>query len=481
MNIMNIKSIIHSFKKQVEDEETNKKEDVTLSGWVRTVRSSSANLTFCVINDGSNVNGLQVILTNEIMDLAKKSLFEKEVKTGAYIKCIGKLVKSPGEKQVCEMQLHDYELSGKVDSFYPLAKSKMNLDTLRQYIHFRPRTNVFGSVFRIRSKLMKAIHDFYHHLDFHHIDPNIITINECEGGAGVFQLTEKDISKKENLEYSKEGDYKWLSDHFNDPVYLTVSSQLQLEIFACGLGNCYTVNKSFRSEHSNTNKHASEFTHLEIEMINNNLDDLMNIGEQTIKYCIERICMDCSEDIDNLDAFISKGLKERLSCLLNKPFIKKTYQEVIEEINIDINNKVIDLPELTVGDDLGSKHEDYITQKYNNGVFVTHWPLAIKSFYMKKCIENDNCESFDLLLPFGIGEIIGASQREDNYDQLLKQMDAKGIMKEKMGFYIDLRKYGSCPHGGFGLGFERLLMLMTGMKNIRDVLPIPVCYKDCKY
>ena len=473
---MNIPSIISCF----EPDKNN--EPVSVSGWVRTVRSSSSQLLFCVLNDGSDVNGLQVVISNDYLSVSKIHTFEKEVKIGCYIKCTGKLVKSIGGKQKCEMQLLDYEMVGSVDNFYPLAKSKMNLDTLRQYLHFRPRTNVFGSVFRIRSKLMKAIHDFYHELDFHHIDPNIITMNECEGGAGVFQLTEKDISKQNNLIYSKDGIYQWNNDHFGKPVYLTVSSQLQLEIFACGLGDCYTVNKSFRSEHSNTNKHASEFTHLEIEIINKDMDTLMNIGEKTIKYCIEYIFKNCMEDIYNLNAFISKGLKERLECFKNKIFIKKKYQDIIEEINLDIKESLVELPLLKHGDDLGSKHEDYITQKYDTGVFVTHWPFSIKSFYMKRNRENpDYCDCFDLLLPYGIGEIIGGSQREDNYDTLIENMELKKVEKENLGFYIDLRKYGSCPHGGYGLGFERLLMLITGMKNIRDVCPIPICYKDCKY
>lgn len=474
--MMSIHSTISFFNDKIENN------NIQVNGWVRTVRSSSAQLLFCNINDGSNVSGLQIVLTNEILSLSKIHDFEKEVKVGCYIQCTGNLVKSIGGKQKCEMQMTDYKVVGGVDELYPLSKSKMNLDTLRQYIHFRPKTNVFGSIFRIRSKLMKAIHDFYHQLNFLHIDPNIITLNECEGGAGVFQLTEKDMSQSKNLNYSKDGKYKWETDHFNCPVYLTVSSQLQLEIFACGLGDCYTVNKSFRSEHSNTNKHASEFTHIEIEIVNKSMENLMTIGENTIKFCIERIFTENIEDIYNLNSFISKGLKERLETLKNKMFIRKKYQDIIEEINFDINIGLTEIPTLKHGDDLGSKHEDYITQKYDTGVFVTHWPFSIKSFYMKRNRDNpDYCDCFDLLLPYGIGEIIGGSQREDDYHTLIENMELKNVEKNNLGFYIDLRKYGSCPHGGYGLGFERLLMLITGMKNIRDVCPIPVCYKECKY
>ena len=216
-------------------------------------------------------------------------------------------------------------------------------------------------------------------------------------------------------------------------------------------------------------------------MININLNDLMQIGEFNIKFCIERVLNECEEDIKNLNGFVSKGLIDRLNHLKNSTFIRKTYHEIINEINQDIEQLKIDLEPLNDGDDLGSKHEEYITQKYNTGVFCTHWPRAIKSFYMKKCENNENCESFDLLIPYGIGELIGASMREDNLEKLLMNMKENNIDEESFGFYIDLRKYGSCPHGGFGLGFERLLMLMTGMKNIRDVLPFPVTYKNCLY
>jgi asparaginyl-tRNA synthetase len=476
--MINIKNLLIKIDKLKEHNEQYELE-VDIHGWIRTTRPG--DVTFCLINDGSNVSGLQLILTNEHISNNNLDYFKKNGKIGTFIKVRGKIIDSPAKGQKYEIILYSFNLAGHIDNNYPLAKSKMNLDTLRNYIQLRQRTNTFGSVFRIRSKLMKAIHDFYHMMDFHNIDPNIITTNECEGGAGVFQITEKDMSKLENMPYSKEGNFEYEKDHFNKPVYLTVSSQLQLEIFACGLGNVYTINKSFRSEHSSTNKHCSEFTHLEIEIISDSMDELMKIAESTIKYCIDTIMTNCSEDIYNLNNFISTGLTEKLINILKKTFIKKTYHEILEEINIDILNKKLELEFLNDGDDLGSKHEDYITAKYNTGVFCTHWPLNIKSFYMKQCVGNELCESFDLLLPYGIGELVGGSMREENYDKLIENMDKKGIDKTQLEFYTDLRKYGTCHHGGFGLGFERLLMLITGMKNIRDVLPIPVCYKSCNY
>jgi asparaginyl-tRNA synthetase len=472
---MSVKELFVELDKQIDENIL-----YVISGWVRTCRTSSSTLGFCNVNDGSNPSGLQIVLSEEYTE--NLSDFFKNVKIGTFLLCFGKMVQSPAKGQKYEMQLQKYKISGDVEDSYPLAKCKMNLDTLRQYYHLRARTSVFGSVFRIRSSLMKILHDFYHELDYLHLDPNVITINECEGGAGVFQLTEHDISKPEELKLTKETKkYDWTSDHFNRPAYLTVSSQLQLEAMACALGNVYTMNKSFRSEHSSTSKHVSEFTHLEIEIINNTLDDLMDVGENMIKYSIEKLFEQRNDDLENLNKFISKGLIDRLKHIKTKKFIRMKYEDIINEVNDDLKkSRKLKLKKLEYGDDLGSEHENYITKKYDNGVFVTHWPSLIKSFYMKQC-NDGTCESFDLLIPYGIGELIGASQREDDYDKLSQMMDIKKINKNEMSFYLDLRKFGSCPHGGFGLGFDRLLMLMTGMQNIRDVIPFPVCYKSCTF
>ena len=449
-------------------------------GWVRTVRSSSKTLSFCNINDGTNVSGLQIVLTDEYLNEKTIQNFNDEVKTGSYLFVIGKIVESPASEQKYEMKLFKYSCNGHVDDKYPFSKSRMNLDTLRNYIHLRPRTNVFGSIFRIRSTLMKSVHDFYHNEGFLHLDPNVITINECEGGAGVFQLTEHDLSHMEKLPLTKDKKYDWEKDHFNQPAYLTVSSQLHLEALACGLGNVYTMNKSFRSEHSSTSKHVSEFTHLEIEMIHDTFKNLMNSGERCIKNCIKAVLDKNMDDIKNLNKFISKGLLDNLMYILDTPFIEITYTNLITEINKDIKDKKVKLQLLTFGDDLSSEHENYITKKHNTGVFVTYWPKEIKSFYMKQMHDN-TCQSFDLLMPYGIGELIGGSQREENYEKLINMMKLKNVPEEGMEFYTDLRKYGTCPHGGFGMGFDRLLMMVTGMKNIKDVIPFPVYYKSCKY
>lgn len=469
-------SIKQLFSKLEEEQEPLLDKVHVIYGWVRTVRSASNVLGFSIVNDGSNVSGIQIVLSSDFMDQEEIIYFFKNVHVGTYINATGKIILSPAFGQKYEMQLLNFEIKGNVnDDNYPLSKSKMNLDTLRNYIHLRGRTNTFGSIFRIRSSLTKILHDFYHQNGFLHLDPNIITINECEGGAGVFQITEHDISLPNNLKLAENKiNYDWNNDHFNNPVYLTVSSQLQLEAMACSLGNVYTMNKSFRSEHSSTTKHVSEFTHLEIEMINITLDDLMNISENMIKYSIEKIFEYNDEDIENLDKFVSKGLLEKLDFLQSCVFKRMKYSEVINEVNIEFDKN------LKYGDDLSSIHENYITNKYKCPVFVTNWPISIKSFYMKQC-DDGTCESYDLLMPYGVGELIGASMREDNYDKIVDMMKIKGVNSKNLDFYLDLRKYGSCPHGGFGLGFDRLLMLITGIQNIKDVIPFPVFYKNCKF
>ena len=449
-------------------------------GWVRTLRESSSTLGFCNINDGSNIGGMQLIISHENMEESEVKSFFENVKLGAFLSCVGSIVPSPAKGQEYEFLVKEFNVSMHVDDNYPLCKSKMNIDTLRNHIHFRARTNTFGSIFRIRSSLTKILHDFYHSKHYLHLDPNIITVNECEGGAGVFQITENNISNLSTLNKTKDGTYDWNKDHFCKPAYLTVSSQLQLESMACSLGNVYTMNKSFRSEHSCTSKHVSEFTHLEIEIVNNTLQDLMDVGEEMIRYSIRELFARNRDELENLNKFVSKGLIDRLETLEKTDFKRIPYSEAISLIQQDILHKKTKLSPIKYGDDLGSEHENYIVDKFNGPVFITHWPFEIKSFYMKQC-DDGNCESFDLLMPHGIGELIGASQREDDYQKLLNGMKMKNVPEDSMQFYVDLRKYGTCPHGGFGLGFDRLLMLMTGMTNIKDVIPFPVYYKSCNY
>lgn len=454
--------------------------NIVIQGWVTTSRSQK-DLIFVKLNDGSHPDGIQIIINNNK---------NEKYPTGSSMEVTGTLVKSPAEGQLFEVVASNINILGECNSdTYPLSKSKMSLDYLRNYNHLRFRTSTFGSVFRIKSAISHATHKFYEMKGYLHLDPNIMTINECEGGAGVFQVTEKDISVpswlplKKVLEKDTTGKlvekqtniYDWSSDHFEKPVYLTVSSQLQLEAIACSLGSVYTTNKSFRSEHSSTNKHLSEFAHLEIESCFIDLDELMDVGEQYIKFVGQYLLDNCSADINNLGKFVSKGLKEKIETIVSGKFHRVKYEEAIKIAQEKGKS-------IKFGEDLSSEIENCLTEHFNGPVFVSHWPIAIKSFYMKQDPENPElCHNFDLLMPYKIGEMIGGSMREDSYDKLINMMKLKGVSEEPMKFYTDLRLYGSVPHGGFGLGFDRMTMLFTGMENIKDTVPFPVSYKNCDY
>lgn len=432
---------------------------VDLNGWVSTVRTQK-QINFINLNDGSNSKGIQVIF-----DKNDESESFSKLQTGTSLHIKGEIVESPAKGQSIEIKLEEMEILGNITSSYPFAKKRMNLDTIRTYPHLRARTKTFGCIFRIRSSISFAIHKFLQSEGYLHLDPNIITINECEGGAGVFQITENDLSKKT-------GKHEWIDDHFGKPSYLTVSSQLHLEAMACALDAVYTFNKSFRSEHSSTHKHLSEFTHLEVEKCFIDMYDLINMSETMIKYLANHLLSNNLEDIETLNNFVSKGIKDRLVEIKNSIFHTLEYSKAIKLLK-DNNFKV------NYGDDLSSEMEQFITYFYKSPVFITDWPMSIKSFYMEQY--DDKCKSFDLLMPYNIGELIGGSMREHDYEKLKQNMDKKNIDSESMKFYLDLREFGTVPHGGFGLGFERLVMLFTGMNNIKDVVPFPVSYKNINY
>jgi len=443
--------------------------EIEVNGWVLTIRSQK-DYSFIQITDGSTSNNLQLVVNNNIK--------HNNIYTGTSIKAIGVLIESPAKGQDYELQVLSLEILGNVNpEEYPLAKGKLPLTYLRNYSHLRFRTKTFSSIFRIKSSISFATHVFFNKNNYLHLDPNILTVNECEGGAGVFQVTEKDISDLDKLEKIKDTHkYDWSKDHFDKPVYLTVSSQLQLEAISCGLGAVYTMNKSFRSEHSNTNKHLSEFTHLEIENCFINLEDLMDIGEKYIKFIGEYLLNNNLDDLKSLDNFISKGLIDKIKSILESNFIRVSYEDAIQLIKSSSNI------EINYGDDLSSEAENFLTSHYGDiPVFVFNWPISIKSFYMKQNDDNITCANFDLLMPYKVGELIGGSMREENLDKLLKIMEIKGIDPKPLDFYLDLRRFGTVPHGGFGLGLDRLCMLFTGMENIKDVIPYPVYYKNCLY
>jgi asparaginyl-tRNA synthetase len=437
-------------------------QNVSVNGWVQTTRNQK-EFSFIKLNDGSTPLSVQLVFDNKIFDIGKITI-------GVSLNVKGLLVKSEGAGQSFEIQVNELNVYGLAEpEKYPLAKGKLPLVYLRSYSHLRFRTNTFGSVFRIKDAITYATHIFFHDNNYLHLDPNILTINECEGGAGVFQVTENDISKIKTP-------HDWTKDHFGKPVYLTVSSQLQLEAISCSLGAVYTTNKSFRSEHSNTNKHLSEFMHLEIENTFIDLEDLMNIGEKYIKFIGNYLLTNSLDDLKNLDVFISKGIIDRINELVNTTFIRIDYSDAI---NIIKNNSNIDIK---FGDDLSSESENFLTEFHNNQpIFVKNWPCAIKSFYMKQNEDNLTCANFDLLMPYKVGELIGGSMREDNLDKLMNMMNMKGVSPEPLSFYLDLRRFGTVPHGGFGLGLDRLCMFFTKIENIKDVVPFPNYYQNCNY
>ena len=443
-------------------------ENVEVCGWVLTMRNQK-EFSFIKISDGSEVSGLQLIVDNNKINC-------DNITTGVSIKVKGNLVESPAKGQKYELQVNSLDILGNADpETYPLSKGKLPLTYLRNYPHLRFRTMTFGSVFRIKSAISFGTHLFFKENNYLHLDPNIITLNECEGGAGVFQITEKDISDLSKLDKIKDTEkYNWSTDHFDQPVYLTVSSQLPLEAISCSLGAVYTTNKSFRSEHSSTNKHLSEFIHLEVENCFVNLDDLMILGENYIKFIGNYLLKNNIDDLKSLDNFVSKGIIDKINTLVNKSFIRLEYKDAIDIINKSENIKI------TYGEDLSSECENYLTEYFDNSpVFVKNWPISIKSFYMKQNDDNVTCSNFDLLMPYKVGELIGGSMREDNLEKLLNMMKVKAVDPKPLEFYLDLRRFGTVPHGGFGLGLDRLCMLFTGMENIKDVVPFPVHYKNC--
>lgn len=436
--------------KQITSEQLN--QEIELNGWVITIRNQK-DISFIKLNDGSNSSGIQLVVNN--------NLINDKIYTGSSINVKGLLIESPAKEQDFEVQVSKINLLGYCEpEEYPLAKGKLSLLHLRNFQHLRCRTITFGNIFRIKDSINFATNLFFHNKNYLHLDPNILTINECEGGAGVFKVLENTDKPL---------------DHFDKNVYLTVSSQLQLEALACSLGAVYTTNKSFRSEHSSTNKHLSEFSHLEIENTFIDLEYLMNISEEYIKFIGNYLLENNLSDLTSLNSYVSKGLIDRINYLINSEFIKLDYNDAIKLIkeNSDI--------EIDYGEDLSTAAENFLTEFYNNPVFVKNWPSSIKSFYMKQNDDGITCANFDLLMPFKIGELIGGSMREDNYDKLINMMKNKNIKPDTLSFYTDLRKFGTVPHGGFGLGLDRMCMLMTGIESIKDVVTFPVYYKNCDF
>jgi len=438
-------------------------EVVEAKGWVRSRRDSKAGLSFIILNDGSCFNSLQVIAKNT---LENYNSVVKALATGSSIAVRGTIVESKGKGQDIELVADSVELIGGVAEGYPLQKKFTRLDTLRGMAHLRPRTNTIGSVTRVRHELSMAVHDFFRHRGFFYIHTPIITASDAEGAGEMFQVTTLPLDR---APLNDKGEVDWEQDFFGRPSYLTVSGQLQAEIYACSMGRVYTFGPTFRAENSNTPRHAAEFWMIEPEVAFLELEGNAELAEDFIKHCVGHALTECAEDLAFFDKRIEKGLIDALTDIVEKPFTRITYTDAIKILN-DSGETFEHSTEW--GHMLQTEHEKYLTDVVFKGpVTVTDYP-ATKAFYMKLNDDEKTVRAMDVLVP-RIGEIIGGSERESRLDVLRERIRHHDLNEEDYWWYVDLRKYGTVPHSGFGLGFERLIMLTTGMKNIRDVVPFP--------
>ncbi len=441
-----------------------------VSGWVRTIRDSK-NFGFIELNDGSFFKNVQIVFDTALSnfeEITKLSISSSIIVTG-------ELVKTENAKQPFEIKATEVKIFNQADLDYPLQKKRHSFEYLRTVGHLRPRTNTFNAVFRVRSVLAFAIHKFFQEKGFVYVHTPIITGSDCEGAGEMFRVTTMDM---ENVPKKDDGSVDYTQDFFGKESHLTVSGQLDVETYAHAFRNVYTFGPTFRAENSNTVKHAAEFWMIEPEICFADLQDDMDLAEEMIKYIISYVLENAPEEMEFFNQFVDTGLLDRLHNVINSDFGRISYTDAIKELE-----KVNDQFEYPVhwGTDIQTEHERYITEKiFGKPVFVTDYPKEIKAFYMKQNPDGKTVAASDLLVP-GIGEIIGGSQREDDFEKLSNRIKELGLKEEDYWWYLDLRKYGSCVHSGFGLGFERMMMYLTGMQNIRDVLPFPRTPKNCEF
>jgi len=462
MNLLSVREIFRN-KEQYLDKE------IAIGGWVRSIRDSKT-FGFIVLNDGTFFEPIQVVYNDGMDNFAQVS----KLNVGAALIVKGTLVATPQAKQPFEIQAKEVFIEGESTPDYPLQKKRHTLEYLRTITHLRARTNTFQAVFRVRSLCAYAIHKFFQERDFVYVHTPLITGSDCEGAGEMFQVTTMDLA---NIPMTEEGKVDFAQDFFNKPTNLTVSGQLNGETYAMAFRNIYTFGPTFRAENSNTTRHAAEFWMIEPEIAFADLEDDMLLAESMIKYIIRYVLENAPEEMAFFNNFIDKGLIERLNNVVNSEFGHVTYTEaigILEKNNENFEYKV------SWGCDLQTEHERYLTEEvFKRPVFVTDYPKEIKAFYMKLNDDGRTVAAMDCLVP-GIGEIIGGSQREDDYEKLSARMKELGLNEEDYDFYLDLRKYGSARHAGFGLGFERCVMYLTGMGNIRDVIPFPRTVNNCE-
>ena len=462
MELTNIREIFRNKDKFADKE-------VTIGGWVRSNRNSK-NFGFIVVNDGTFFEPIQVVYGNGLDNYDEVG----KINVGAAIIVRGTLVLTPDAKQPFEIQAAYVTVEGASTPDYPLQKKRHTFEYLRTISHLRPRTNTFEAVFRVRSLCAYAIHKFFQERDFVYVHTPLITGSDCEGAGEMFQVTTLDLN---NLPMTEDGKVDFSKDFFNKPTNLTVSGQLNGETYAMAFKNIYTFGPTFRAENSNTTRHAAEFWMIEPEIAFADIEDDMMLAESMLKYVINYVLENAPEEMAFFNNFVDKGLLDRLRNVVENDFARVTYTEAIDILSK--HNDKFDY-KVSWGCDLQTEHERYLTEQiYKRPVFVTDYPKEIKAFYMKLNDDGKTVAAVDCLVP-GIGEIIGGSQREDDYDKLLARINELGLSEDDYKFYLDLRKYGSARHAGFGLGFERCVMYLTGMGNIRDVIPFPRTVNNCE-
>ena len=442
---------------------------VEVAGWVRTVRDSKA-FGFIELNDGSFFNNLQIVFNDKLANFEEV----RKLTISSSIIVNGKVVKTENAKQPFEIHADSVEIFNLADADYPLQKKRHSFEYLRTVAHLRPRTNTFNAVFRIRSVAAFAIHEYFQNNGYVYVNTPIITCADCEGSAEMFKLTTLDLDKPLP---QKDGKTDFSEDLFGKKAYITGSGQLHGETFAEAYGKIYTFGPTLRSENSNTKTHANEFWMIEPEIAFCDLEQLMDIEEDCLKFVVSRVLEKCPEEMEFCNNFIEKGLIDKLHKLVNSKFVRIDHKEAIDILK-KADKEWEFKPEY--GENLAKEHEKYLTEYFNGPVFVKNWPKDIKSYYMKLNPDGETVAGVDLEVP-GAGEIMGGSQREENYDKLVARMKEMGIATEPLYWYLDLRRYGSVIHSGFGLGFERLLMYITGIENIRDVIPYPRTPNNCDF
>ena len=447
--------------------------DINVKGWVRSHRSSKA-VDFIALNDGSTIKNIQIVVDPTQFD--EEML--KNITTGACISVVGTLVESQGAGQASEVQCRELEIYGLCPSDYPMQKKGQSFEYMRKYAHLRLRTNTFGAVFRIRHNMAIAIHKFFHDHGFYYFHSPVITASDAEGAGEMFQVTTLDLARtgKDDAEVPYDRDF------FGKKTCLTVSGQLEGELGATALGAIYTFGPTFRAENSNTPRHLAEFWMIEPEVAFMEQKELMDLEEDFIKYCVQWALDNCKDDLEFLNQMIDKSLIQTLESVVKDEFVRLTYTEGVQILEKAVQDgRKFEFPITGWGMDFSSEHERFLVEEYfKRPVIMTDYPSEIKAFYMKKNADGKTMQGTDVLFP-RIGEIIGGSVREESYDKLVNEIKTRGMDPASYSWYLDTRKYGSCPHAGFGLGFERLILFVTGMQNIRDVVPFPRTPKNAEF